>query len=463
MELSKNTKIKTLLVIILVSFAMIFMLCFNTLALNTSYNRPWNTPTKSIEGGAEFLAKDYINQGQYNPYLERFNVVPTNKANLYSHQYCTDLQAVCRTSKTSFASFKANGLLSLPLVFDIPVYENMKDYYAFPKAGVSCPNFGPNSSHDQAFVQSLRDKGFPELYIGQLADLHAKYPNWTFNAIKTGIDFETAVSAEKKVSYVDINGYYGAYLYDKNYTKPQEGSNWYYASWDAVAFYMDPRNALDEENILMFYSSKFNSNYTISAVQTVLNNSFMSGNESISGNSYASIFYEAGRKANVNPVYLASKSIQEVGRSGSISTSGESYEYRGLVYHGLYNFFNIGAYSSAQNPVLQGLVYANGGEEASANAYVKGQEPPTPTPTPTPDPTPTPTPSKPEETIMLGDVNGNGEIDPGDYLMIMDNILGIIQLNTTQQKAADVNKNGEIDPGDYLMVMDDILGLITLQ
>ena len=76
MELSKNTKIKTLLVIILVSFAMIFMLCFNTLALNTSYNRPWNTPTKSIEGGAVFKSEGYIKEGQYNSYLVRFNVEP---------------------------------------------------------------------------------------------------------------------------------------------------------------------------------------------------------------------------------------------------------------------------------------------------------------------------------------------------------------------------------------------------
>ena len=63
---------------------------------------------------------------------------------------------------------------------------------------------------------------------------------------------------------------------------------------------------------------------------------------------------------------------------------------------------------------------------------------------------------------MLGDVNGNGEIDAADYLIIKNYILGKYTMTEKQQKAADVNKNGEIDAADYLMIKDCILGKITL-
>lgn len=461
MEVTNNKKIVTILITILVSLCMVFVICFNAFALSTSFNRPWNTPERAISGGAQFLAEDYISQGQYNPYLKRFNVVPTNPGNIFSHQYMTDIRGVMFEAASSFKSFQQNGLLSLPLVFDIPVYENMDHTYHYPISGVSSDNYGSQPYHDQAFVQEMREKGFPDLYIGQLADLHAKYPNWTFNPIITNIDFEYAVSMEKNVSYINIVNSQEWSLMDPNYPNPVEGSNWYMASWDTVAFFMDPRNMLDESSILMFYSSKFSDIYSVSAVQSVLNGTFMSGTESISGKSYATLFYEAGKKANVNPVYLASLSKHEVGVNGSIATSGGTYTYQGMVYHDLYNFFNIGAYSSAENPVLAGLVYANGGAEESNNAYKEGSQPSVPD-IPDSGTGDSGSGDTTEDSRSKGDVNNDGKISVSDYVLIRNHINQLSLLSEEDQWSADVNGDGKISVSDYVLVRNHINGISTI-
>ncbi len=40
-------------------------------------------------------------------------------------------------------------------------------------------------------------------------------------------------------------------------------------------------------------------------------------------------------------------------------------------YSGIYNFYNIGAYGSYQSPVIRGLIWANGGYDASVTSYMR--------------------------------------------------------------------------------------------
>ena len=72
------------------------------------------------------------------------------------------------------------------------------------------------------------------------------------------------------------------------------------------------------------------------------------------------------------------------------------------------------------------------------------------------------TPSDPTQSYTKGDVNGNGQIDAADYLMVMDSLLGKYTMSSSQRKVADVNGNGQVDAADYLMIMDCLLGKITL-
>ena len=60
-----------------------------------------------------------------------------------------------------------------------------------------------NRNPSTAYEKELQAAGFPSSYWDKLSALHAMYPNWTFVANKTNLDFNTAVS--KEVSDVETN------------------------------------------------------------------------------------------------------------------------------------------------------------------------------------------------------------------------------------------------------------------
>lgn len=91
----------------------------------TSYGRPWNTPQKSIRGGAEYLAKSYIAVGQFTGYLQRFNVNPDGGKALYTHQYMTNISGACSQGYTNYTAYAKTGKLYQKNIFSIPVFENM--------------------------------------------------------------------------------------------------------------------------------------------------------------------------------------------------------------------------------------------------------------------------------------------------------------------------------------------------
>lgn len=89
----------------------------------TTYNRPWNTPAKSIIGGAMYIGEAYINKGQNTLYTQKFNVTYTDA--LYWHQYMGNVQAPVTEAAKVYIAYKASGALNKPITFAIPVYKNM--------------------------------------------------------------------------------------------------------------------------------------------------------------------------------------------------------------------------------------------------------------------------------------------------------------------------------------------------
>lgn len=324
----------------------------------STYDRPWTSPSKAITGGAEFIAENYIAKGQHTSYLKKFNVNPNSSYNTYNHQYMANLAAPSSEAKSSYTSYSNNGLLKLPLHFIIPTYNNMPASTALP--GTSADTSGQSNVTDSAFEAKLNSQGFDESYKKKLRALHAKYPNFTFENMKTGLDFNSAVNAEQAVSSISGNTKYYYVNSSGSYVSTESG--WYLANTATVSYYLDPRNFLNENGILMFESLKYSSNYTETVVQSVLNGTFMSGNSSVDNKSYASIFVSAGKSKDVSPVYLASLARQESGTNGSIATSGAQFTYKNVTYSGVYNFFNIGAYSTEESPIKAGLVWATGGD-----------------------------------------------------------------------------------------------------
>lgn len=91
----------------------------------STYGRPWNTPEKSIMGGAQYLAASYIAVGQFTGYLQKFNVNPKSTKALYSHQYMTNVTGALSQGYTVYNAYAKVGSLYQKHVFSIPIYKNM--------------------------------------------------------------------------------------------------------------------------------------------------------------------------------------------------------------------------------------------------------------------------------------------------------------------------------------------------
>lgn len=105
------------------------------ITLKTTYNRPWNTPEKAIIGGAWYIAEDYINIGQYTPYLQKWNVNPNSAWPANTHQYMTNIKAPSSEAYSVYRSYIDMGLIGQNFVFEIPVYKNMPTSTTLPNKG----------------------------------------------------------------------------------------------------------------------------------------------------------------------------------------------------------------------------------------------------------------------------------------------------------------------------------------
>lgn len=335
------------------------------------YARPWTSPKKSINGGAKIIAEGYINAGQYTAYLKKFNVNPAT-GRVYNHQYMANLRAPSSEATTTYNSYVKGGLINLEKEFTIPIFNNMPTSTTLPGGSAEMCYQGVI---DQAFENSLNAQGFDETYKCKLRKLHILHPNWTFKSLKTNLDFNRSITAEKGVSSIqgstslfqpmtssECSSYSSSYKLKNGYCNTE--GTWYIANDQTVGYYLDPRNFLDEKNIFMFEDLSYSASYTSGIVQNVLNGTFMSGVSALDNQTYADIFVEAGKNNGVSAIYLASLARQESGVNGSMATTGEEFTYEGITYKGLYNFFNIGAYSTASSPIRAGLVYASGGYDS---------------------------------------------------------------------------------------------------
>lgn len=215
---------------------------------------------------------------------------------------------------------------------------------------------------DDAYEADLVARGFPSEYAARLSILHAIHPNWTFSPSftgneKDGMDFYVAVDGEASViarNLIDSKNTSLRSTADGAYKNGQwiglSGANWFAASRQTIAFYLDPRNFLDESHIFMFENLGYNSaSQTRDAVDKIIGGSFMKNSFTcieganmceIGIHHFADTFMKTGIDKNVSPVHLASRVLQEQGSNGSVLSLGLGYNGQ---YIGYYNFFNIGA------------------------------------------------------------------------------------------------------------------------
>lgn len=213
--------------------------------------------------------------------------------------------------------------------------------------------------------EEFKNAGFPESYWEKLAMLKAAHPNWQFVAIDTKLDFNEAVNAESVVgksliqySVAGNEGYLstagGSYNYYTDKFTIFDGSSWYAANKDAVAYYLDPRNFLIDMYIFQFEALAYDAeNQKLEIVENLLNGEYIK--------QFSQHFMEAATESGVSPVYLSSLAKQEVGGGEYPTTAitGGEFVYNGQTFSSLYNFYNIGATSGA-DAVFKGLYWAAG-------------------------------------------------------------------------------------------------------
>lgn len=220
-------------------------------------------------------------------------------------------------------------------------------------------------------------EGVPEEYKSYIENILKYYPNWKFVFYDTKLDWNSLFGTDQQgyvgrslipssspLSYRSTAS--GCYNWRTDAWIAQDAGVWYQANTQTIAYYMDPRNFLNINDVFMFESLSYDKEtQTLDGVEKILEGSFMDNVKikDTDGKSitYAETYIKAAETTKVSPYHLASRTIQEVGKNGSNSVSGNK-----AGYEGLYNFYNIGAYQSS-DPIANGLKFASGATSSDAN------------------------------------------------------------------------------------------------
>ena len=186
--------------------------------------------------------------------------------------------------------------------------------------------------------------------IGEAIEkLVAAHPNWQFEILYTGVDFNEAVSGEysdKERNLVDSGTYQGEWISPD----PINKRGWYSASQSAIAYFMDPRNFLNDIDVFQFQdvNSYPTGAVTLDGIRNETSGTFLQGFENDINNACIS--------QNVNPYFVLARLFQEQGRKGStIGTGMQGPD--GKTY---YNPYNIGAVTGNEYETALATAMQNG-------------------------------------------------------------------------------------------------------
>lgn len=209
--------------------------------------------------------------------------------------------------------------------------------------------------------------GYKEL----IEKMKAAHPTWNFKIFYTGLDWNqviknetTAYHGRNLVSSTRPSSWICSICGDKHY----DNGSWRCASEAAVAYFMDPRNSINDSYIFQFENLSFNGAIqNVEGVQKIVNQiKYMAGTavtytttdgtKATLNKSYAQIIMEAAQEAGISPYHLAARIKQEQG-SGNSPGSTASGTYGDYV--GYYNFLNIKASGTTETEVIvNGLKHA---------------------------------------------------------------------------------------------------------
>ena len=289
-----------------------------------------------------------------------------NKIQLSTGHKVTVLQTVKSTTDKTYVTW-----------YKIEFTYNGKDY-----TGYAYSEYVTVDPPEQDFTMP---EGVPVEYKSYIENILKYYPNWKFVFYDTKLDWNSLFGTDQQgyvgrslipssspLSYRSTAS--GCYNWRTGEWIMQDAGGWYQANTQTIAYYMDPRNFLNTNDVFMFESLSYDKEtQTLDGVKKILDGSFMDNVtiKDTDGKSltYAEAYIKAAEITKVSPYHLASRTIQEVGRNGSNSVKGQGTQIddKGTIgYKGYYNFYNIGA-TQGKYPIANGLKYATGTTSSDAN------------------------------------------------------------------------------------------------
>ena len=165
--------------------------------LDYAMRNNWYGLHDALKGGANSIASSYVNAGQYTSYLQKFNLVPTNSNQQFSHQYQTNIAAPSSESASLYSSYSNLGLLDQGFVFYIPVFTNMDSAISNSDNGGSGEN--PDSNLSTMDISTIvTSSGY-------------KYQSGFITGIEVGTDISTIKGALESVA-----GYNNIIVFDSS-------------------------------------------------------------------------------------------------------------------------------------------------------------------------------------------------------------------------------------------------------
>lgn len=256
---------------------------------------------------------------------------------------------------------------------------------------------------------------FPESYKTALQNLSKEHPNWNFTAYYTGMTWNEFINSETNTHL--RNRVHNSSDASWKCSCGQSSGGYACASKAIIEHYADPRNFLTDDGIFQFMEMSYNSSVqNISGVQNILKNTFMNGNVTITGERV-----ENGIKAKQEGSYITVVPG---------TTNKEVAEAIGMTK------FKV---TDSKNKTISNDSNAATGYTFTNTEYNTSYS-----------------------MVVLGDVNGDGNIKASDYMKVKNYIMKTGTLTNIQKRAADVNLDGSIKASDYMKIKNYIMGTTSI-
>ena len=385
--------------------------------LTHAKSKGWTSPELAIRGGASFLVAEYIGNYQDCLYLEKYQV--DSAGGLYSHQYMQNISAPYSEGSSTYSAYKGMNLMDCGFNFIIPVYENMPTIVSPRPGAVTMDIVTENVKVTTAY-----------------SDLKIRENTSSSGLVKAYAKKGTILLRIEKATVMSEDGRY----WDKvAYIKDTEIVIGYAARTDTDgSLYLTAVDDVTTVNEEMQTSTEVNlrngpglTGTTIK--QTLSSNLNVTVIDKISYPINGFYWYRI-KLSDGTQGYVASEYLKNIGETMPVEPEEtfDNYKISGeklIIAPGT-------TLDKIEGATLEGNVLGTG-----AKITVNGTT---------------------YTLVVLGDVSGDGEIKAKDYMMIKNYIMGTLNLNETEKKAADVSKDSEIKAKDYMMIKNHIMGTLSI-